>query len=103
MLRKHNKPLQRQLQEAVRIKNKPKDENLNSKSEYHGQRIKRITVDGSDDHDCKVCGAIFQSKSDFYDHFQKFHKRFICEKCNYKSFGKSGLSEHTRIVHTDQQ
>ena len=34
------KPLQRQLTEAVKISRKPNEENLNSKNEYNGQRLR---------------------------------------------------------------
>ena len=45
VIQKHPKPLPRQLQEAVRLKNRPDEQNLNSKSEYLGRRIKRIVLD----------------------------------------------------------
>ena len=41
VIRKHSKPLQRQLHEAIRIKNKKDKENLNTKFEFNGQRITR--------------------------------------------------------------
>ena len=99
VLQKHNKPLQRQIHEAVRIKNKSSEENLNSKSEYHSQRIKRIEIDNS--YDCKICGSILQSKHAVKERHQKFHQRLDCEyaDCEYKAFGMSGLIEHLKDRH----
>ena len=37
VIRKHSKPLQRQLHEAIRIKNEKNQENLNTKFEFNGQ------------------------------------------------------------------
>ena len=45
IIKKHKKPLQRQLHEAVRIKHKCEGESLNSKYEYLSQRINRINIE----------------------------------------------------------
>ena len=94
VLRKHNKPLQRQLHEAVRIKNKHPEEILNSKSEFQSQRIRRIEIENS--YDCKVCSSSHKSKNAVQEHYQNFHQRYNCDQCEYKSFGSSGLLEHIK-------
>ena len=97
VLLKHNKPLQRQLHEAVKIKNRKPNENLNSKSEFNGQRIQRVGLEKSRiEWDCKVCGATFNSKYNMNEHENKFHKRIKCSVCDYMSFGTTDLNEHSK-------
>ena len=55
VIKKHNKPLQRQLHEAVKINNKKHEESLNSKNKFNGQRIRRIGLE-------KVKSEIIKSK-----------------------------------------
>ena len=55
------KPLQRQLCEAVKINNKKSEENLNTKYEYNGQRLRRLEVNKETHFDCKVCGQLFKT------------------------------------------
>ena len=99
VLKKHNKPLQRQLHEAVRIQNKQPDENLNSKSEYLGQRIKRLCLEQAK-FNCNTCGREFNSIPQVKDHEDMFHKKMKCEKCDYNAFGSYNLNEHTQRIHT---
>ena len=104
VLRKHDKPLQRQLHEAVRINNKSEDENLNSKSEYNGQRINRISLSSNrTQFNCDTCGHGFNSYIEKDRHTRKFHMRIDCSYngCDYISFGESGKEEHNKNKHTD--
>ena len=43
---KFSKPLSRQIFEGIAIKNKSNEENLNSKSEFHGPSVMRRTFEG---------------------------------------------------------
>ena len=100
VLRKHSKPLQRQLHEAVRISNKKDKESLNSKSEYLGQRIKRTNLDRQENIlYCKTCGLELTSKQQIEQHNIRFHKRIKCMDCDYLAFGEADLSEHFRRHH----
>ena len=94
---KHRKPLRRQLHEAVNIKNKPSNENLNSKSEFHGQRINRVHLEKK--YDCKTCGTLESSKQNLDIHVKKFHKSIKCLQCEEMCFGESGLKEHMKTIH----
>ena len=59
VLRKHKKPLQRQLHEAINIDKKSPIENLNSKNEFNGQSVKRLAIVNSNIIlDCKIWGQI---------------------------------------------
>ena len=95
VLRKHNKALQRQLHEAVAIANKSDEENLNSKYEYFGQRIKRLNLDKKEKVvSCRVCGMDFQSTSSEREHWRKFHENVKCTTCDFMTFGSYALQEH---------
>ena len=102
VLKKYNKPLQRQLHEAVRIQNKKPEENLNSKSEFNGQRVQRIGLEKS--HivlNCKICGATSETLYKLNEHELKFHTRMNCDEtdCGYISFGRTDLIEHKKNTH----
>ena len=74
VLRKHSKPLQRQLHEAVRIQNKKEVENLNTKFEYNGQRINRFRLScNSDKLNCRVCGHECDQQQEQMNHNKKCH------------------------------
>ena len=93
------KPLQRQLYEAVKINNKHNEENLNSKNEYNGQRLRKLEVNRDIHFDCKVCGQLFATFQHKKTHTQMFHERIKCKQCVYEAFGESGLKEHRRTTH----
>ena len=100
VLRKHSKPLQRQLHEAIRIKNKSDKENLNTKFEYNGQRINRISLSSKKTHiNCRICCCEFAEVKEVEDHTQKFHRKIKCTMCEYVAFGESGMKEHRRVNH----
>ena len=83
---KHRKPLRRQLHEAVNINNKSPDENLNSKSEFHSQRIKRINLENQ--FDCKTCGSMSNSPDQasklHIEVFSHFNDKIFDNKCFHK-------------------
>ena len=99
--KKCNKPLQRQLCEAVKINRKKKDENLNTKYEYHGQRLRKLEVNHDKFHDCKTCGQLFSKFNDMKNHKELFHVNIKCEEkeCDVVYFGTSGLKEHMKNIH----
>ena len=94
---KHKKPLRRQPHETVNINNKPPYENLNSKSEFHSQRIKRINVESQIY--CKICGSMSNSPDQAKSQLKMFHTIFNCNKCQQKCYGESGLKEHMKSNH----
>ena len=97
VLMKHRKPLRRQLHEAVNINNKPSNENLNSKSEFHSQRIKRINLENQ--YNCKICGSMASSLHQVKEHERKFHTLFNCTECQQTCYGECGLREHIKNFH----
>ena len=99
VLKKHFKPLERQVNEAVNINKKTDDENLNSKNEFNFQTVKRIKLDKDPKVDCKVCGALFKNKNEMNDHMKLFHERIKCPQCEYVSYGLRNLEDHMKVVH----
>ena len=96
------KPLQRQLTEAVKISRKTNAENLNSKNEYNGQRLRRLNFnEQTDQFRCDTCGAIFETKSKLLEHHEKFHKVYNCAKCEYTSIGNVDLKYHKMYIHDE--
>ena len=79
---KFQKPMQRQLFEALRIENKTEAENLNSKSEYNGHSIKRLTIDKENAFICNVCSYKVKSKNHLFDRKRNMHENFQCPKCS---------------------
>ena len=76
---------------------------MNTKFEYNGQRINRISLSSNRmQNNCDICGHGFHSNAEVKEHTHKFHTRMRCENCDcdYISFGQSGLNEHTHRVHS---
>ena len=95
VLKKHPKPLDRQLHEAVRIGNKTEKENLNPKNEFNGQRVRRVGLDNNHmDYVCNFCAARYQIRIEVNEHVKNFHQQIKCVKCDYVVFGTSGKNEH---------
>ena len=90
------KPLKRQIFEAKCIDQMIEEETLNSKDEFNGQTLKKLELVRKVKINCKVCGAEFNKSDDHDNHFKKFHERFICERCDYKSFGEKDLQIHMK-------
>ena len=96
----HQKPLRRQLLEAILIDNKSKDVNLNSKNEYFSQSVKRIGLNSAGDkEECGYCGRKFAKIDDLQTHEENFHTKSKCNTCDYVSFGKKDLAYHTQNMH----
>ena len=101
VLKKHRKPLERQISEAVNISKKKEDENLNSKSEFNHQTIKRISLDGKNKMKihCKTCGSLFDHKEKMKEHIEMFHENQQCETCEYEAIGSKDLKYHAKVAH----
>ena len=98
VLRKHSKPIQRQLHEAVRLNNKTDEENLNSKSEYLSQRIVRINLDKRQtSYHCQTCGLEAKAITTINEHVEMFHTKKQCENCELTTFGTRAMIEHLKI------
>ena len=93
------KPLRRQLYEAVKINRKKKDENLNTKHEYNGQRLRKLEVIQENSFDCKTCGQLFKTLQQRKIHTETFHQKTKCNECEYEAFGQNGHTEHMRSTH----
>ena len=94
--RTFQKALKRQLFEAKCIDNMPKDESLNSKEEFNGQTLRKIELAKKTSFVCKVCGKEHQKREEIKIHFEKFHQRINCDKCDYKSFGEIDMKYHMK-------
>ena len=103
--RKCNKPIQRQLCEAVRINRKPNEQNLNTKCEYNGQRLRKINIHNDKAHDyhgynCQICGHEFVRLPEKEGHEKMFHTQKQCTYCTQVQFGERGMTEHVNNFHT---
>ena len=101
VLKKHMKPLERQVSEAVNISNKKDGETLNSKSEFNHQTIKRISLDGRPQKKftCNTCGSMVKQHEEMKEHMIMFHEKKQCKVCEYEAFGSKDLMYHTRRTH----
>ena len=99
MIRKFQKPLARQLFEAINIDKKNNCVNLNFKSEYFRHDIKKITMT-RDEQQCNFCGKCEINKHELQNHIKKFHERLQCSKCPYISFGETDLKQHEKNKHS---
>ena len=94
------KPLQRQLYEAKCIDKTPEIENLNSKDEFNGQSQKTLEICNKKRFNCKICGQKVESLILMEQHNEKFHRKYMCNLCDYESFGKKELLDHQQNRHT---
>ena len=90
------KPMLRQLTEAVHIKTSKNDEIMNLKNEYcsnniQGLELKKLT--------CRDCGSSHDSRDELQEHFQTIHERKKCTRCDYQSIGSTDLKAHMTLVH----
>ena len=97
--RKLRKPLQRQLFEAVKISRKSPQENLNTKCEFNGQRLRKFETHTDRIYDCHVCGQLFDDMKKVKDHNRMFHMKITCDQCFAIHFGETGLKEHFKNSH----
>ena len=103
VLSKHQKPLQRQLAEAIQIDKKSPEVNLNSKNEFFKQSIKRIEIvkEGFKEQ-CEYCSRKLNNLKELENHEIDFHIKFDCKKCDYNAFGRKDLSVHMSSKHALQ-
>ena len=101
VLRKHMKPLERQVAEAVNISKKKDEENMNSKSEFNHQTVKRISLDKKKhmSFQCKICGIQSEQKEVLNSHMQMFHTKIQCVQCDYEAIGEKDLKYHAYVNH----
>ena len=103
VLRKHRKPLERQLDEAVNINRKKPAENLNTKYEFNSQNLNKMRLERlKESFQCNTCAASFETKAEVNNHKEKFHIKKNCAPCNHECFGQSGFDEHMRSRHKSQ-
>ena len=98
------KPISRIINEGVRIKNKPKNTILNSKSEHFGPSIKRKTID-NEPKNCDECDSKHHSKWKLEKHKEEEHSRKInnCQQCDSKTEEKETLSKHKQSEHGNRK
>ena len=98
IVKSFQKPMLRQLTEAVYINNTEVDEGLNLKTEYFQNNIKGLKLK-QEEYTCRQCSRTFNSKTDFMVHFQAVHSRISCKECDYVSFGNRDLKSHIEMRH----
>ena len=101
---KHQKPLQRQLAEAIKIDKKSSEVNLNSKNEYFKHNIKRIEIvkEGYTEQ-CEYCSRKLNNLKELENHEIDMHIKFDCKKCEYEAFGRKDLNQHMSSKHGIQE
>ena len=83
------KPMLRQLSEAIEIDNTEDEECLNLKSEYFSHKIKRLEIiQEAKQIKCNYCSQAQIGFESLKQHIEDFHKRFECQTCDHKTFGK---------------
>ena len=97
---KFSSPLRRQIFEGVSIKNQSQDENLNSKSEFHGPSVIRRTVEGQN-FNCNLCQYSCRSENNLKTHKKMKHEASLykCDQCNIVLTLPSDLRNHMRTTH----
>ena len=97
---KFSSPLRRQIFEGVSIKNQSQDENLNSKSEFHGPSVIRRTVEGQN-FKCNLCQYSCRSENNLKTHKKMKHEASLykCDQCNIVLTLPSDLRNHMRTTH----
>ena len=101
---KFQKPLSRQLAEAIRIDNKPKEESLNSKAEYFKHSTRRIGfIESEDKEQCTFCGRKFTKIENLQTHEVQFHTQSKCHYCEYVAIGSKDMTYHIRDRHTEHE
>ena len=96
----YQKPLSRQLAEAINIDKKSKEESLNSKHEYFKHSIKKLELNqGENKEECAYCGRKFKKIEDLQTHETEFHMEKKCQHCEYIGIGQKDLTYHTKTKH----
>ena len=94
--RKFRKPLERQLYEAKVIEKVPQHESLNSKEEFNGLSLRKLKLSDKEKVHCKECGQEFSHVNVMKLHEEKFHVRYKCDVCPYRSFGMNDFHNHKK-------
>ena len=100
---KFRKPMQRQIFEAIKIDKKNESENLNSKSEYNGHCVRRLTLDKDLLFTCNLCSSKFKYIVEMKNHKKDIHEKNNCSKCNKIVFGQKHLQYHMKDMHKIEQ
>ena len=108
------KALQRQLKESVEIDGKKPEENLNSKNEFNGQRIRRLIIDSDPQgYKCFSCSSMFNSRESLKRHKKEVHEESqtplidknrqsaTCDVCTTPFSNTESLKRYKREVHED--
>ena len=99
VLKKFQRPLQRQLYESQKISSKSRNMILNSKLEFNSVNTKKLFMQ-KQHFQCKGCSAKFEEKKlEFRSHSSDFHEEIQCKFCNYTSIGKIDLKYHNLHKH----
>ena len=100
MIGHYQKPLSRQLAEAIKFDKKPNEESLNSKHEYFKHSIKKLELNqGENKEECAYCGRKFKKIEDLQTHETEFHMEKKCQHCEYIGIGQKDLTYHTKTKH----
>ena len=59
------------------IEDKKKEENLNSKKEFHAQTLKRLVIDKTDNFKCFKCDYETNTMKNLKDHKKNVHKKSL--------------------------
>ena len=71
-----------------------------SKKEYFHHNVRKIGLnDEEKTFQCDYCSRKFESVFELENHEKHVHIRYKCKKCDYLSFGKRDLQDHTDILH----
>ena len=101
VIRKFNKPLQRQLFEANQINYQPENVILNSKSEFNSVNLKKLTIKRKT-FQCNECSMKFDDDASLAKHRNDMHSKIKCENCDYTSIGKIDMKYHNKYQHNIQ-
>ena len=97
---KFQKPMLRQLTEAIHINNTNDNELLNMKNEYFQNSIKNLELTETKNNIvCRLCGRKCEEYASLQEHFHAVHERLKCEQCDYVSFGNRDLKYHKTSNH----
>ena len=102
VMRKFNKPLQRQLYEAKTISDMPTNVILNTKQEFNNLNIKNLYMQNKQKQvQCNLCGSKFINENCVNTHKDDMHTKISCQNCDYDAIGKIDLKYHKKYYHTD--
>ena len=102
VIKKFQKPLSRQLKEALCIEKKDKSVNLNLKSEYFKNNTCKLILNKAE-YTCDKCSRIFDNAKNLQVHDNDMHRRVPCksEDCKYIAFGEKDFRYHEKSEHNN--